>query len=118
MSRWRNILLGLFLGLTAGLAYGWVISPVEYIDTTLDTLRADYRTDYVLMAAEAFQVEQDLALAARRLAALGSEQPGEIAIQALAFAQQSGYPEEDLALIQELAMALQTWQPDAVEISP
>ena len=110
MSRWTLPLLALFIGIALGLVYGWVISPVQYVDTTPDTLRADYRADYVLMVAEAYQTEQDPALAVRRLAVLGSQAPGEIASQALADARQIGYSEADLALMQKLTTAMQAWQ--------
>ena len=111
MPRWLPILIAAILGLTLGLVYGWVIDPVQYTDITPDALRIDYRTDYVLMIAEAYQAEQDPALAARRLAVLGSDPPALIAGEAYNFARQSAYPADDLALIQELAVALQTWQP-------
>ncbi|MBU4224304.1 MAG: hypothetical protein KKC71_00585 [Chloroflexi bacterium] len=111
MSRWQKFFIMIALGLAAGLVYGWVISPVEYTNTTPDTLRADYRRDYVLMAAEVFNADQNLDQAARRLGILGSEHPARIATQALNYAQQANFPESDLALLQSLATALQTWQP-------
>jgi hypothetical protein len=111
MSRWFLILIAALLGLSLGLAYGWVINPVQYTDITPDALRIDYRTDYVLMVAEAYNAEEDPELAARRLAVLGSDPPAFIAGEAYAFAQQSAYPADDLTLIQELIVALQTWQP-------
>ena len=111
MLRWLSILITAALGIALGLAYGWYIDPVQYTDITPDLLRSDYRTDYVLMVAEAFQVEEDPALAAERLAVLGSQPPAAIAEQAEEFAQQSGYPLEDQNLLQELTVALQAWQP-------
>ena len=111
MPRWLPILIAAILGLTLGLVYGWVINPVQYTDITPDALRIDYRTDYVLMAAEAYHGEQDPALAARRLGLLGSEPPAVIAREAEDFARQAAYPSDDLTLIQDLTVALQTWQP-------
>ena len=111
MPRWFPILIATILGLTLGLAYGWIINPVQYTDITPDALRSDYRTDYVLMVAEAYRTEQDPELAAQRLAILGSESPAIIAGEAYDIARQTVYPADDLALIQELAIALQTWQP-------
>ena len=111
MSRWLPILIAAILGTTLGLIYGWVINPVQYTDITPEALRIDYRTDYVLMVAEAYHAEEDPALAARRLAVLGSSSPVLIAGEAYNYAQQSAYDTEDLALIQELTVALQTWQP-------
>ena len=111
MLRWLTTLIALALGISLGLVYGWVIDPVQYTDVTPDALRIDYRTDYVLMVAEAYRAEQDPALAAQRLAVLGSKPPAVIANEAEVFARQAGYPGDDLTLIQELSVALQTWQP-------
>ena len=111
MPRWISILIAALLGLALGLVYGWKIDPVQYTDITPDVLRIDYRTDYVLMVAEAYRAEQDPALAAQRLAVLGSEPPALIAGDAYNFARQSAYPADDLTTIQELEVALQAWQP-------
>ena len=43
------------LGIGLGLLYGWVIDPADFFDLTPDTLRADYKADYVLMTAEAYR---------------------------------------------------------------
>ena len=111
MPRWLLPLLALILGISLGLLYGWVISPVQYVDTTPDTLRADYRADYVLMVAEAYRSEQDGNLAVRRLAILGSQPPAEIASQALAQARKLGYTDSDINLLQKLTTAMQARQP-------
>jgi len=111
MPRWIPILLFFILGIALGLVYGWVVSPVQYTDITPDGLRVDYRTDYVLMVAEAYRSEQDPALAARRLAVLGSQAPALIAEDAYNYARQAGYEASDLSTIQELTIALETWQP-------
>lgn len=111
MPRWLLILIVSLLGIALGLVYGWVVDPVQYTDITPETLRIDYRADYVLMVAEAYQAEQDPEAAARRLAVLGSAPPALIAGEAYSFAQQSAYPADDLALIQELTVALETWKP-------
>jgi hypothetical protein len=111
MPRWIPILIAALLGLALGLFYGWKIDPVQYTDITPDVLRVDFRTDYVLMVAEAFRAEQDPAHAAQRLAVLGSVPPALITGEAYDYARQAGYPADDLTAIQELAVALQTWQP-------
>lgn len=111
MGRWLGFLIMIAIGAAAGMFYGWVVNPVEYVDTAPNSLRIDYKTDYVLMVAEAYRVEGDLSLAARRLALLGSEPPLELVNQAIAFAMQIGYAPSDLALMQALAQALQTWNP-------
>src|SRR5215211_7882519 len=85
-NRWWLILITLIAGIGIGLAYGWVVDPVDFLDLTPDTLRADYKTDYVLMVAESYHVEQDPALAARRLAIFGSQSPSSIAASGLEYA--------------------------------
>jgi len=118
MSRWLKFFLMIAVGIAIGLIYGWVISPVEYTNTTPDTLRADYRSDYVLMVAEVFHADQNIDLAARRLGILGGDPPAKIASQALEYARQKDFPTSDLDLLQHLAAALQTWQPAPGGISP
>ena len=108
-SPWLFILLALVAGAAAGIAYGWYIDPVEYVDLTPDSLRADFKADYVLMTAEAYQAEQDPGLAARRLAIFGSKSPSSIAADGLAYARANGFSDADIALLQELVTALQAW---------
>ena len=108
-SRWVFIILALAAGIGIGLTYGWVIDPVDFFDLTPETLRADYKADYVLMTAEAYRVEQDPGLAARRLAVFGSQSPSVIAADGLAYARANGFADSDIALMQELVTALQAW---------
>jgi hypothetical protein len=108
-SRWVFVLLALILGAGLGLAYGWYVNPVDFFDLTPDTLRADYKADYVLMTAEAYSVEQDPGLAARRLAIFGTRSPSALATEGLAYARANGFSDADIALIQELVTALQAW---------
>jgi hypothetical protein len=107
-QRWALFAFSILVGISLGLLYGWVVSPVEYVDTSPDSLRADYRADYVLMVAEIYQIEQDAALAARRLSLLGSAlPPHEVAAELLQFAQTRQYPSQDVTLLQNLTIALQ-----------
>lgn len=108
-NRWLFIAVALIAGIALGLAYGWVIDPVDFFDLTPDTLRADYKADYVLMVAEAYRVNHDPGLAARQLAVFGSQSPNSIASQGLDFARANGFDASDSALIQELVTALQAW---------
>ena len=116
--RWLFFILSIAAGIGLGWYYGRVISPVQYVDTTPATLRADFRADYTLMVAETFQNEQDLDNAARRLAILGSQPTAEFVSQALNFAKQNKYNPDDIALLQGLNVALQTWQPGAAPQQP
>jgi hypothetical protein len=117
MNRWIRFLVVLILGAALGLLYGWVISPVEYTDTTPAMLRSDYKADFVLMVAEAYQVERNLTLARQRLSFLGDETPYESVQEAILTASQAGYMVPDLRLLRDLSDALTTQPPDA-EASP
>jgi hypothetical protein len=107
--RWYLVIVALIAGVGMGIAYGWYIDPVDYFDLTPDTLRADYKADFVLMTAEAYHTEQDPGLAARRLAIFGSQSPSSIAAQGLAYARANGFADSDIVLMQELVTALQAW---------
>ncbi len=108
-SRQKYFILALLAGIGLGLLYGWVVSPVEFIDTTADTLRVDYKTDYVLMTAEAYAAELDPSLAVRRLAVLGGDSASETVQDAIIYAAEVGYSAQDLVLLRELDDALRNW---------
>ena len=111
MPRWLPPLLMIALGIAIGLLYGWIINPVKFVDTTPASLRVDYRTDYVLMVAEAYHTDQNVELAVRRLAIFGGETPAAISAQALQAGRQMNYSQNDLTLLQELTRAMQAYQP-------
>ena len=111
MSRWTKFLIAVILGTAGGLFYGWVVNPVEYVDISPSSLRVDYKSDFVLMIAEAYQVDHDLGQAVRRLALLGSSAPTDIVANALNYGLQHEYAAQDLSLIQSLGEALINWDP-------
>ncbi|MBI5946265.1 MAG: hypothetical protein HY864_18035 [Chloroflexi bacterium] len=113
-STWIKIIIAAAIGTVLGLVYGWVIDPIEYTDITPNILREDYRADYVLMAAEAYQSEQDPETAARRLAILGSEAPAQIVTSTLAYAEKNKFTESEIILLKGLLTAMQTYQPQGV----
>lgn len=108
-NRWIFIVTALIAGTALGLTYGWVIDPVEFFDLTPDTLRADYKADYVLMVAEAYRAHRDPGSAARQLAIFGSQSPSSIASEGFEFARSNGFDPTDIALMQELVTAMQAW---------
>jgi len=69
------IVLGLTIGVTLGLYLGWVAWPTEFVDADPSILNEDYKRDYTLMIAHAYQADGDLAAAQRRLYSLGGEEP-------------------------------------------
>lgn len=110
-SKIITVLLVLALGIGLGLAYGWVLNPVEYTDVTPDLLREDYRVDFVLMTAEAYQSDFNSETAARRLALLGSQPPAAITAAALDYATLNNFTAEEINALQSLLTAMQTYQP-------
>jgi hypothetical protein len=95
------------LGVTAGLAYGWIIDPVQYTDTTPDSLHPDYKADYTLMVAEIFKADGDLPGAQQRLSFLGPLPPDRIVAESLITARAAGYAPQDITLLESLAKAVQ-----------
>ncbi len=115
MSRWIQALLAATLGLVIGLFYGWRIAPVEYTDLAPNALHADYRNDYILMVAESYQKDNDLELAAHRLALLSSAPPVEIIEESLEF---GGYAQGDAGKLENLLSEMRAWQPSLSESVP
>jgi len=118
MSRWIRFFIVLGIGFGIGLLYGWVIDPVEYVDTNPESMRNDYTTDYVLMVAEAYQGDQDASIAIQRLSFLEGSFPVKMVEDALVFAVQSGYAPADLGLLRELSDALEVGTTSNMENQP
>jgi hypothetical protein len=110
-----RLLFGLALGLLIGLLYGWVIRPVEYVDTAPASMRADYRADFVLMIAEAYTQDTDLELARVRLASLGPKPPINFVVAAIDYGVQEAFPQTDLQTLNHLAVDLRS-MPASAEI--
>jgi len=100
--------LAILLGLGAGLFYAWMIRPPAMDGTTPDTLRKDYKTDYVLMVAEVYQKEHDLGRVETRLAVLNDFSPLRAVQDAILDAQDLGYSQTDMSTLAALAVALQS----------
>jgi len=106
-ARWLAFFVAIAVGVGIGLYYGWGVSPVSYVDTAPNTLREDYKADFVLMVAEAYQADGDLEAARRELALLGSDAPA-VVQQAIAFGAAHGYASQDLFVLRELLDAVQS----------
>ena len=110
VSRWIYFLLVIAIGLGIGLYFGWVVSPINYIDTNPSTLRSDFKTDFTLMVAETYGRDGDIEKAAKSLTSLGNQPPAQIVSAALVFAQQNNFYGEDINLLTRLNTALKTWK--------
>lgn len=101
--RFFFFLLAILIGAGAGLAFGWtMMPPTAPKDAPLASLRADFKTDLVLMVAEDFQTEPDSMQALTRLDKLDNGDPIILLGNSLQYAQAIAYPEGDLALMREL----------------
>jgi hypothetical protein len=77
LSRWiraplflngASFLIGTLFGL---IVLGWIVWPVQYVDTTPEMLRSDIQLDYLRMAVDSYSVTGDAVLARSRFEALG-----------------------------------------------
>ena len=122
-TRFLLFLLSIAVGLGAGLAYGWVISPPPYGNLAPASLHADYKADYVLMVAEIYAKDANLPQALRRLTQLDPALPPARSVaEALLTARDLGYDPADLELLAGLARAVQAGAPgisgDAATLTP
>ena len=100
-------ILMIAVGTGAGLAYGWLLKPAAAPqEADLPHLRADFKTDLVLMAAEQFAETQDPLLALDELAKVEPKNPYSLLVNAINYAQGVGYQPEDLAKMQALIEAI------------
>ncbi len=123
-----TLIFSLALGLAAGLYIGWVVSPVQYVDTDPASLSQTYKDDYILMIAAVYSQNGDLAAARARLAELGFADPGPaVAAAAHRFIsppKRSGAgiaaqkPEADLRRVARLAAAFNATTPELLRYLP
>jgi hypothetical protein len=118
MSRWIRFFIVIIIGIAFGLLYGWIVDPVDYVDTSPNTLRKDYKADYVLMVAEIFASDGDAQAAVIHLTYLEDPSPVISVENAMIFAVDSGYAADDLRLLRDLADALAPLTPSTGGDSP
>ncbi len=100
MKPWGVLIVGLILGLAAGLLYTWVISPPEYYDTYPPLLDKPYRTDWIEMTVLAYGAEGNWSRTQLRLQGLSEAEIRPIAAAALDQAVAAGRP---LVILQRMA---------------
>lgn len=70
-------LLALLAGFGLGLTYAWVIAPIRYVDTSPNTLRADFKDQFRAAIAASYAATGNLNRAKARLALLGDSDPAQ-----------------------------------------
>ncbi|MEZ0395159.1 MAG: hypothetical protein ABWK53_01815, partial [Anaerolineales bacterium] len=100
------LLFGLAIGLGLGLLISWVIAPVTYTDTAPISLQAQFKDEYRLMIARAYQASGDLGRAQSRLALLGDADPGAALLEQADRLLVAGDPDDAAAVLLALAEAL------------
>lgn len=103
MKSWGVLIIGLVLGLAAGLVYTWGISPPEYYDTYPPLLDKAYRVDWIQMTALAYGAEGNWNRMQLRLQGLPEAEIRPIAAAALEQAVAAGRPIITLQRLAELA---------------
>ena len=118
MTRILGFIVAVLLGIAGGLALGWLALPAHTASSAPESLRMDYKADYVLMVAETYHADKDLDQAASRLALLGGDSPEASANQAVVWANNAGYSADDLRRMADLATALRSWKPAETTAAP
>ncbi|MCJ7552061.1 MAG: hypothetical protein MUQ30_20510 [Anaerolineae bacterium] len=67
MKRLLFFLGGIVLGVGIAVLIGWVLFPLQQQDVSPNSMRGDYRAEYVRLVAIAYRADGDLAVAERRL---------------------------------------------------
>lgn len=110
MKFWRVALalVLLAMGVASGLVYGWLVDPVEYVNTSPDTLRIDYQTDIVLMVSNIYAHDHDLQKALDRFSLLNSADVNQLTSNCLDYAGKMNFSEQDISIIADLRDAIAT----------
>lgn len=105
------VVIGLAAGFGLGLAIGWFF-PIHAPQSTPAALAPMWQADYILMTAQAYSLDGNLAAARQRLSKLGHADLGAIVAQRGLQALAEGEPLEDVGRLARLAAALGTRPPE------
>ena len=108
LPRWvTQIGLGVLCGLALGFAVGWWLWPVQYTNTSPGALRRDYRDDYILMVATAYELgDGGVEQAQRRLSLLDPQEPTAPLVELTTRLTEAGGSSADITRLINLAQAL------------
>jgi hypothetical protein len=105
MKLWGVAVVGLLLGLVAGLIVTWFVVPLEYYDTYPPMLDASYRHEWIRMTVWAYGLEGDWERTEARLLNLESSEIRVVAADVLEQATVTGQPVEVLVRLAGFAAA-------------
>lgn len=104
--RYFLFLLAVLAGITAGILLGWELFPQQSAQSKPQTLRVDYKTDFVLMVSELFDQDGDPSIAESRLTYLGEFPKEELLQSTILYAQENDYSVKDLDIMLMLYSSL------------
>jgi hypothetical protein len=98
--------IGIVIGLVVGLVYTWVIDPGSGADVSPDSLRAEYKEEYVVMIALAYTTDSNLETARTQLATLKLVNPNQFLADLVDKKTKQGSSPDDLQALRAFAQAL------------
>ena len=114
-ARLIGFVVAILLGVAGGLVLGWLYFPAEITTTSLQDLRADYKTDYVLMVAETYATDGDAQHALDLLTKINPDNPLRTVQQGLLTAQHLGYEDWEMRYLADLEIGIRNYSaPGAV----
>jgi len=109
-----HVVAGAAVGLVLAVAIGWWLAPAQTANSSPSALHPDYRDEYVLMIASAYEVEGDLDLVLERLALLDAEEPSAPLVELGERLAAAGNRDADTARVARLAWVLGATTPALV----
>jgi hypothetical protein len=116
--RYTPLFVGLLIGIAIGLLYGWVFQPNEPGETSPQSLQDSYRAEIVLMVAEIFAAEDDIELVRQRMTALGLDSYANDIANALNYAKAHDFSDQDIDLLNDLAIHFNLSTPQSETRTP
>ena len=115
LNRYIWFLLMIIIGAGIGLYYSWFIKPPDFVDAVFLNLRQDYKSDYILMVAEIYDMDRNRLEANHRLdAILDQNETKEWLLQnAIKNAEGLGYDPVDLRKMNQLFEVITGLKPTA-----
>jgi len=106
-KRLFRFIVAILAGIVLSVIFGWYVYTPGQGESSLGTLRMDYKTDYVLMVSEVYSQSNDIKLAEQYLLLLGEETPIRYIQEAIIFAKELNYSQLDMENLARLAIDMQ-----------